>query len=98
MAGPMFIWTSRRDGHKMAMQREVKKAINQSRLVSVLALAACLGMLSIGAARAEIKTQTIDYSSDVTLEGYLAYDDSIKEKRPGILIAHTRRGIGEFIR
>ncbi len=40
-------------------------------------------------ANAEIHTETINYSSGgVQLTGFLAYDDSIKGKRPGILVTH----------
>jgi dienelactone hydrolase len=54
------------------------------------------GFFIAGAARAEIRTQHIDYKSgDTVFEGFLAYDDAIKEKRPGILIAHNKRGISK---
>jgi dienelactone hydrolase len=39
-------------------------------------------------ASAEIKTQTIEYKDgDVTLKGFLAYDDASTAKRPGVLVA-----------
>jgi dienelactone hydrolase len=45
-------------------------------------------------ARAEIKTQWIDYSQGGTqLRGYLAYDDAVKDKRPGVLLIHRRDGM-----
>lgn len=48
-------------------------------------------------ARAAIRTQTITYSQDsVTLEGYLAYDDRITGKRPGILVVHEWKGITAY--
>jgi dienelactone hydrolase len=47
-----------------------------------------------GAARAEIKTEWIDYKQgDTALRGYLAYDDAIKDKRPGVLLVHRRDGM-----
>ena len=50
--------------------------------------------LFAGAARAEIKTQWVDYKEgDAALQGYLAYDDSISGKRPGILLLHRRDGM-----
>ena len=55
-------------------------------------------LAAIGPARADVKTQLVDYNSDIGLEGYLAYDESIQGKRPGILVAHTRRGIQNFVR
>ena len=40
-------------------------------------------------ARAKIQTKEIKYSANgVTLKGYLAYDNSIKGKRPGVLVVH----------
>ena len=49
-------------------------------------------------AYAKIQTRTIEYKQDDTvLEGYLAYDDSIKEKRPGILVIHEWTGIGPYV-
>ena len=47
-------------------------------------------------AHAAIHTQTVDYKiGDATYEGFLAYDDAITGKRPGILIAHNKRGFSE---
>ena len=46
------------------------------------------------AARAEIKTQWIDYrQGDTPLRGYLAYDDALKDPRPGVLLVHRRDGM-----
>ena len=39
-----------------------------------------------GAVRAAIHTQTVEYKQgDTTLEGFVAYDDAIQGKRPGVL-------------
>jgi dienelactone hydrolase len=58
------------------------------------ALSLCL---SAASARAEIKTQWVDYKEgDTPLRGYLAYDDSIAGKRPGVLLAHRRDGMSEL--
>ena len=46
------------------------------------------------AAQAEIKTEWVEYSHDgVKLKGYLAYDDAITGKRPGVLMVHRRDGM-----
>jgi dienelactone hydrolase len=55
-------------------------------------------LAAVEPARADIKTGLIDYNADLPLEGYLAYDESIQGKRPGILVAHTQRGIQDFVR
>jgi dienelactone hydrolase len=48
-------------------------------------------------ARAEIKTKWIDYSQGGTaLQGYLAYDDTITGKRPGVLLLHRRDGMSDL--
>ena len=47
--------------------------------------------------RAKIVTKTIEYKQgDTTLEGYLAYDDSISGKRPGVLIVHQWLGLTDY--
>jgi dienelactone hydrolase len=44
-----------------------------------------------------IKSEKIEYhDGDVLLEGYYAYDDKIREKRPAVLIAHDWSGKNEF--
>jgi dienelactone hydrolase len=54
---------------------------------------ACLA-LAAGGARAEVKTEWIDYKQgDTPLRGYLAYDDAVKDKRPGVLLVHRRDGM-----
>ena len=56
----------------------------------VLALAVCVG-------RAEIKTQTVEYKDgDVVLEGYLAYDDALSGKQPGVLVVHQWMGLTDY--
>src|SRR5579864_1255464 len=48
-------------------------------------------------ARAEIKTQWVDYSQgDTALQGYLAYDDAVTGKRPGVLLLHRRDGMSDL--
>jgi dienelactone hydrolase len=47
-----------------------------------------------GAAQAEIKSEWVEYShGGAKLKGYLAYDDAIAGKRPGILMVHRRDGM-----
>ena len=59
-------------------------------------LLACVTALA-APARAEIKTQWVDYSQGGTaLQGYLAYDDAVSGKRPGVLLLHRRDGMSEL--
>mgnify|MGYP001329883783 CR=1 FL=1 len=51
------------------------------------------------AVKAEIVTKTIVYDDRGTaLEGYMAYDNSISGKRPGVLVIHEWTGINDYIK
>ncbi|MFZ5594422.1 MAG: dienelactone hydrolase family protein [Pseudomonadota bacterium] len=53
----------------------------------------------IAAAQAAVQTQEVDYKAgDTVLKGYLAHDDSIKGKRPGVLVVHEWWGLNEYAR
>ncbi len=48
-------------------------------------------------AHCAVHTEIVEYrQGDTALEGYLAYDDSSSEKRPGVLIVHDWMGLGSF--
>ena len=50
-------------------------------------------------AEAAIRAEEVEYrAGDTTLQGYLAYDDSIKGKRPGVLVVHEWWGHNEYAR
>lgn len=69
--------------------------------MKVLPYLLMIASLTIGQNRAEaaIKTETIEYKDgDTALEGYLAYDDAIKEKRPAVLVVHEWTGIGPYVK
>lgn len=56
-------------------------------------------LLTISTAQAEIITRAVDYDHDgVTLKGWLAYDDAVEGKRPGILVIHEWWGHNEYAR
>jgi dienelactone hydrolase len=47
-------------------------------------------------AAAKVKTEIVEYKQgDVVLQGYLAYDESLTGKRPGILVVHDWLGLSE---
>ena len=50
-------------------------------------------------AQALVKTQAIEYKDgDVVLQGWAAWEDGFKEKRPGILVVHEWWGHGPYAR
>ena len=56
-------------------------------------------LIFVSVAHAEIQTKEISYSVDgVNLKGYVAFDNSIKGKRPGILVVHEWWGHNEHAR
>jgi dienelactone hydrolase len=61
-----------------------------------------LALLVIGVAssvEAKVIGTTVPYRHNgVELAGYLAYDDSIKGKRPGVLIVHEWWGLNDYVR
>ena len=62
--------------------------------VSVGLGAALALLLQAGSAQAAIRTQYVDYMhGSAPLKGYLAYDDAINGRRPGVLLLHYRGGL-----
>lgn len=48
-------------------------------------------------AHAKIKTETVSYKEgSTTLKGYLAYDDSQKDPRPGLVLVHEWMGLNDY--
>jgi dienelactone hydrolase len=64
-------------------------------LISIVAVSLMLSSL----AWAGIHTESVEYREGETLlEGYLAYDDSSRKKRPGVLVVHEWMGLNEYAR
>jgi len=62
---------------------------------------ACLALilLTVVPAAGGVHTEVVEYKQDSTvLEGYLAYDDSVTDKRPGVLVIHEWKGISPYER
>ncbi|MCR4302578.1 MAG: dienelactone hydrolase family protein [Sulfuricaulis sp.] len=61
-----------------------------------------LGMvlaLSVAPLHAAVKGEEVTYKAgDTVLKGYLAYDDTVRGKRPGVLVVHDWWGHGDFVR
>jgi dienelactone hydrolase len=55
--------------------------------------------LSVSLAWAGLKTEEVQYRvGDTVMTGYLAYDDSIEGKRPGVLVVHEWWGHNDYAR
>jgi dienelactone hydrolase len=51
------------------------------------------------AAVAQVKTETVEYNvGGVLMEGYLAYDATLKGRQPAVIIVHEWWGINDYIR
>ena len=56
-------------------------------------------MVGACVARAELRTQTVEYKQgDATLEGALVHDTTVTGKRPGVLVVHQWKGLGDYER
>jgi dienelactone hydrolase len=62
----------------------------------MLAGLACVVMMAV-ASWGKVQTQVIEYrDGDVVLEGYLAWDDAVQGPRPGVLVVHQWKGLGDY--
>jgi dienelactone hydrolase len=59
-------------------------------------LVALVFMMLATSSYAEIQTKAVEYSDgDVTLEGFVAWNDAIKKDAPGILVVHQWMGLSD---
>jgi dienelactone hydrolase len=56
-----------------------------------------MAVLIATGAQAEVRTERIEYKhGDTLLEGFLAYDDTVTGKRPGVLVVHEWWGLNDY--
>lgn len=56
-------------------------------------------LLAAELAVAEVRTESVPYRhGDLQLEGFLAWDDAVSGKRPGVLVVHEWWGLNEYVR
>jgi dienelactone hydrolase len=54
--------------------------------------------VGVSSVSAEVRTKVVEYSQGKTaLEGYLAWDDTVKGPRPGVLVVHEWTGLGTYV-
>jgi dienelactone hydrolase len=62
-------------------------------------LAPVVALVWSATAEAALRTKVVEYKQGNTvLEGYLAYDDAVTGKRPGVLVVHEWTGIGPYVK
>jgi dienelactone hydrolase len=73
------------------MQPRERTMINKASIVLWISL------LAANNAFAAIKIEPVEYQAgDITMQGYVAYDDAVKAAQPGILIVPDWMGLGQF--
>lgn len=62
-------------------------------------LFALMMLLVAQSAQGRLITKTVEYKEgETTLEGYLAYDDALKGKHPGVLVIHEWTGVNAYVK
>lgn len=68
------------------------------KLLPSLLIAPIVALIYSAAALAEVQTQVIEYKhGNTVLEGYLAYDDDVQDKRPGVIVVHEWTGLDSYV-
>ena len=61
------------------------------------AIAVCVVLMSAAAARADVRTEPVEYYDGATkLTGWLAYDDATQDLRPGVLVCPEWWGVTDY--
>ena len=68
-------------------------------LYAFLMFSAMVLVTAVAFAEPKVVWKTVDYTAEgVTLKGYLAYDENLKDKRPGVLVVHEWWGLNDYTR
>lgn len=62
-------------------------------------LFALMMVLAAQSVEARLITKNVEYrEGNTVLEGYLAYEDSVQGKRPGVLVVHEWTGVNDYVK
>ena len=68
-------------------------------LMTFVVVAIGLGIPGLGFTQPRIHGKAVEYTSQgVVMKGFLAYDENIKERRPGVLVVHEWWGLNNYAR
>ena len=68
-------------------------------LQGLIIVAGILVLTALSSAQPKVQGKTVEYSADgVVMKGYLAHDETVKEKRPGVLVVHEWWGLNDYAR
>ncbi len=68
-------------------------------LIRLVVFTLVLGMAGVAVAEPKIAGKTVEYSAQgVVMKGYLAYEEAVKGKRPGVLVVHEWWGLNDYAR
>jgi dienelactone hydrolase len=77
------------------MKEETMKRL----LIKLIVITLVLGMVGVSSAQPKIQGKTVEYSAQgVVMKGYLAYDENIKGKRPGVFVVPEWWGLNGYAR
>ena len=65
----------------------------------MIVFAVVLTLSGLASANPKIKEKVVEYSAPgIVMKGYLAYDENIKGKRPGVMVVHEWWGLNDYAR
>jgi len=71
----------------------------KSLLIKLSVITLVLGMVGVVTAEPKIVGKAVEFSAQgVVMKGYMAYDENIKGKRPGVLVIHEWWGLNDYAR
>jgi dienelactone hydrolase len=77
----------------------MREEIMKSFLIKLAVITLVFGMTGVATAEPKIVGKAVEYSAQgVVMKGYLAYDENIKGKRPGVLVVHEWWGLNDYAR